>query len=83
MIGLGADKNMSFCRVSPWTGSEDHGHEKFPQFAFTAQCAVFEEVQSKKNLQLCAVPIERIQFEGIFCDRKFTPPRCLANSNIG
>ena len=63
--------------------SEDHGHQKFPQIAFTAQCAVFDEVLSKKNLQLCAVRIERIQFEGIFCDRKFTPPRCLANSNIG
>ena len=50
-------------------GSEDHGHQKLPQL-----CAVFDEVQSEKNVQLCAVPIERIQFEGIFCDRKFTPP---------
>ena len=56
-------------------GREDHGHQKFPQLAFSAQCAVFDEIQSRKNLQLCTVPIERIQFEGIVCDKKFTPPR--------
>ena len=44
---------------------------------------MFDEVQSEKNVQLYTVPIERIHFEGIVCDRKFTPPRCLANSNIG
>ena len=64
-------------------GREDHGHRKLPQFAFTVLCAVFDEVQSEKNVQLYTVPIERIHFEGIVCDRKFTPPRCLANSNIG